>query len=178
MIEVPEWVGKFVAIAETCPECGADLRAADGPGLREEGYMAVDQEIRFVSGGDELEHGNDYNDYYEAQHTTGYTCGGCGADVTVDAGPAPPVRPAGPRVVAIKSGGDWTDADVQHVVAPPGLDFDAAHARYRAWYADEYVTIYPRRERPEYMTFDQWLVQREGCAPGGVEEFHEENHRP
>ncbi len=69
--------------------------------------------------------------------------------------------PATPKIHALKSGGDWADASMVHVVLPEGVDIDEAHAEWREWYATEYLPL--RMDSPVYMNFGEFLCKRKGA---------------
>lgn len=84
------------------------------------------------------------------------------------------------RLVAIESGGDWTDACVNYLVVPVGVEVGLEHAKWRTWYRDEYVPAYREWERtkaspPRYRCFSEWLVEEAGAseAVDEIEVFHE-----
>ena len=98
-----------------------------------------------------------------ADDSQGSDCN-CGADKhneQVDALAKGLRSEAAPKIHALKSGGDWNDASMAHVVLPEGVDIDEAHAEWRAWYATEYLPV--RVDSPVYMDFGEFLHKRKGA---------------
>jgi len=60
-------------------------------------------------------------------------------------------------IVAIRSGGDWADASVHHLVVPDEMDLSNEKSAYDKWYTEVFCA-----DRPlvNYMNFWEWLVSR------------------
>ena len=56
------------------------------------------------------------------------------------------------QVIAVLSGGDWTDADVAHLVALEDCDLEQAWLEYRVWYTESPAST--------YYSFSEWLVKQ------------------
>lgn len=84
------------------------------------------------------------------------------------------------RLVAVLGGGDWADASVDFLKVPDRLDLVAAKARWQAWYDTTYLPALREWQRnsggaPTFLTFSNWLAQREGCEanPDEIETFND-----
>jgi hypothetical protein len=66
------------------------------------------------------------------------------------------------RMCAVLSGGDWTDASVQHVLVTGDVNIDREKEKWRSWYTGEYCKALSRGEKPRYLTLTDWLVERCG----------------
>ncbi len=62
------------------------------------------------------------------------------------------------RIAAILGGGDWTDASVDHLILPDGMDVDAERTQWRAWYNDEYCPQLRAGRKPKYMGLCEWMI--------------------
>lgn len=56
------------------------------------------------------------------------------------------------------SGGDWTDASVEHIVLNADIDLREKKAIWDKWYKDEYCPVYDTDKRIEFYTFTEWLL--------------------
>jgi len=72
------------------------------------------------------------------------------------------------RIVAILGGGDWYDASVDHLVVPAGLDIEAEHKKYNAWYRE-----FRAGKFSKYINFTKWLEMHAGARPTTEEEVEE-----
>lgn len=70
------------------------------------------------------------------------------------------------KILAIHSGDDWTDADVDYVILPEGMDFEAEKRAYRKWYTKEYAPALKAGVPIPYKTLSVWLAQRGAVDPG------------
>lgn len=59
------------------------------------------------------------------------------------------------QVIAVLSGGDWADADVEHIVTLKDFDTETVWLDYRIWFRED--------NSMEYNTFAEWSV-KEGYA--------------
>ena len=78
------------------------------------------------------------------------------------------------KLIAIQSGGDWTDASVDHLLIPSDLNLSEAKKQYRAWYQDVYV---PNIAAGGFLTFAEYLKQHCGAHDpdtGDIEIFDED----
>lgn len=78
------------------------------------------------------------------------------------------------KILAIYSGGDWYDADCEHLVLLKDIDLDKEKEIYNNWYQTDYI---PRIDlHPIYHTFSEWLIKK-GFArkvkPNELQEFWE-----
>lgn len=75
------------------------------------------------------------------------------------------------RLIAVKGGGDWADASVDHLVLPEGVDVEAEKLKWRAWYRDEYLSVRHGSQRLEYMGLTEWLKTRAGAREADEKEI-------
>ena len=68
-------------------------------------------------------------------------------------------------MLAIMSGGDWTDASVEHLVISKSVDLDNEMALYKSWYYEEYCKRFEEGRQVEYITFSQWLKRKGAKEP-------------
>jgi hypothetical protein len=76
------------------------------------------------------------------------------------------------KLVAILSGGDWTDASVDHINIPSDCDLNKSLVEYNKWYRNIYVEI----GGIEYLTFTDWLVKNKNAkyaTSNEIETFEE-----
>ena len=71
------------------------------------------------------------------------------------------------RLVAIKGGGDWMDASVDHLNVPEDMDLDAEHKAWRKWYNEEYCG---HVGDVKYISFIDW-AKNNGAESVTVEEY-------
>jgi len=64
------------------------------------------------------------------------------------------------RIVALLSGGDWSDARIEHLVIPDDMSLESEEKSYRAWYEDEYRPMLLSQNRLDYLSFSQWLISK------------------
>lgn len=63
------------------------------------------------------------------------------------------------RLVALTSGGDWTDASCSYLLVPEGIDLEKEKELYDEWYSYTYLnrtSIYV----PAYKSFKDWLIEK------------------
>lgn len=79
-----------------------------------------------------------------------------------------------PKIYALLSGSDWTDASVKHLVLPEGMDINAAKELYAQWYREVYVAS--NRSLPnstagvKFMDFEDFLISK-GARPPNDDEL-------
>lgn len=76
------------------------------------------------------------------------------------------------RLVAIKRGEGWSDASVEFLTIPDGMDLAAENAAWEKWLRTVYIPRIGTLDRAEYITFAQWLVEK-GATVAEVEEVME-----
>jgi hypothetical protein len=74
------------------------------------------------------------------------------------------------KLHAILGGGDWTDASVDHLLIPDGMDLEAEKVAWRKWYDETYLpgmrgAMLPRVPYQEWV---EWLLER-GAVRAGPE---------
>ncbi len=75
------------------------------------------------------------------------------------------------KLIAILGGGDWADAYVEHLIVPHNLDMKTEFEEYRKWYRNIYCVEVDRckregeRQKIEYLTYPQWLINRGAKKP-------------
>lgn len=87
------------------------------------------------------------------------------------------------RVIAVRSGGDWTDACCDHLNIATETDLVEEVKKYDRWYHEEYCAELHKAggSRPyevevhlvhgvPYMTFTEWLIARCGATKADIEE--------
>ena len=66
------------------------------------------------------------------------------------------------RIAAILGGGDWTDASVDHLVLPEGMDVDTEREQWRTWVHDVHSMQIHDGRKPEYIVkyigLCEWLI--------------------
>ena len=75
------------------------------------------------------------------------------------------------KLVAIRSGSDWTDARCEHVLVPNDIDFGAVERGWQTWYDNEYLPALHAGNQPRYISFEVMLVERYGATSAPVEEY-------
>ena len=72
------------------------------------------------------------------------------------------------KLVAVFSGGDWDDANVDHVVVRVGLDIQKEYEHYQDWHVNVYrkslISRHPDGPRMfltnvKHMSFSEWLAK-------------------
>lgn len=63
------------------------------------------------------------------------------------------------KLVALLDGGDWYDASVLHILIPEDMDLEKAGVEWRRWYNEVYLPGLRANKKPEYISFDKWLIQ-------------------
>ena len=76
------------------------------------------------------------------------------------------------KLVAILSGGDWTDAQCSHVWVPDDIDFVAVEREWRTWYHTLYIPTLDAKKHPRYISFEDMLKERHGAISALIEEYH------
>ena len=70
-----------------------------------------------------------------------------------------------PKITAIHSGGDWTDASADYLILPLGMDIEKeANARSK-WYREEYLT----KKDKKFVTLTEWCLNRGARIPNHKE---------
>lgn len=69
------------------------------------------------------------------------------------------------KILAIHSGGDWTDASADYLILPDGVDFCQQKEERDKWYREEYSRSMRRGERPKYISLVDWLKHLGACEP-------------
>jgi hypothetical protein len=69
------------------------------------------------------------------------------------------------KLIAIYSGGDWSDASCQHLILPDGMDINSEQISYDVWYRDYYKS---KKEgiKVEWQNFATFLIGRGATEPG------------
>lgn len=76
--------------------------------------------------------------------------------------------------VAIYSGGDWTDANCEHLIVPENTDLDLEYENYRNWIEKEYWPKFNTSDKIPCMTFEGWLIKKCNASKDhDIEEFWE-----
>lgn len=65
------------------------------------------------------------------------------------------------KMIAIKGGGEWNDASVDHIVGPLDLNLENANKEYRKWYEEIYLPT--RTAKTQYLDFASWLIKNKKC---------------
>lgn len=61
------------------------------------------------------------------------------------------------KLVAIRSGGDWNDAEVSHLLIPDNMDLHKEKADWDAWYHEIYCMELLKDPKFEFISFIDWL---------------------
>lgn len=68
------------------------------------------------------------------------------------------------KLIALRGGGDWSDASLDLLSIPDGMDLEKEKSDWHAWYegyCDEWRTWYEvDGDKPSYIPFADWLKQR------------------
>lgn len=63
-------------------------------------------------------------------------------------------------ITAICSGGDWTDASVDHVVMLVVTPLERLQKEWRVWYEGTYLPALRQDKKPTFYTFSEWLIEK------------------
>jgi hypothetical protein len=76
------------------------------------------------------------------------------------------------KTVAIMGGGDWYDASVDLLDLPYDLDLEDENKNHRHWYDNEYCPALRSGNKPRYLSFPEWLIERCGAKKNeSIEEY-------
>lgn len=64
------------------------------------------------------------------------------------------------KVTAICEGVDWTDASVDYLVLPEGMDIEKEQTACNKWYHETYVPALNQGQKLEYLSLVDWLLAR------------------
>jgi hypothetical protein len=63
------------------------------------------------------------------------------------------------RLVAIESG-DYYDLSYCLLMVEDCVNLDDEHGTYLAWYEQEYLPAFRAGKKPEYLSFESWLIAK------------------
>jgi hypothetical protein len=63
------------------------------------------------------------------------------------------------KIIAIESGGDWTDASCEHIVLLKEVNLDKEKRKHEIWYEKIYLPALKRDANPKYFSFTEWLIE-------------------
>lgn len=80
------------------------------------------------------------------------------------------------RLVAVHSGGDWSDASAYYLKVPADMDISAQKARYDEWYRNGYCRTLNTPFKVSFMGFEAWPRQHGAveAADEGIEVFSDD----
>lgn len=65
------------------------------------------------------------------------------------------------KIIAVMSGGDWSDASVDHLVLlVDDVDLKIEKQSHKNWYELEYLPRLKAGGNPIYHTFTEWLIKK------------------
>jgi hypothetical protein len=78
------------------------------------------------------------------------------------------------KLIALCSGGDWADANVEHLVLPDEVDLHAEQEKWRTWYIHVYCPALEKHRTqgaraPVYYNLSDWLKRAGAREPTDTE---------
>lgn len=64
------------------------------------------------------------------------------------------------KILAVYSGGDWTDSSCNHLVLLKDIDLDKERENHNNWYENKYLPRLRKDLDPIYYTFSEWLIKK------------------